>query len=633
MKVPIAAIHNCSKGLLWGLVLVLLAGLAFSVPARAESTPVVLMIGASQALDFNHMRQVAVTDPTVADVIVSTWNELIIVPKNPGRCMIYVYDRCGRHDYAVVIKPGLTPAELQRHLQEIALPQWNLQYKILDYKTLYVHSTVMTDEDKDTVDKLLQDLPAKEQVNLVYLIEYATPAARQAVVLRGLVPMQYGLVVWDRGTIMITGQATNQADIDKLSDLAKAASTGGVSVINLVALGGSSTEAPVADIATALGRPYNVWLLHGRTVVVEGIAQDQAAKDRVDKLLAAFASQADIINLVHVAEKPGIPLDQQRDLLQKALAAYPVQVQVIDEKALMVQGNVPDDDTLKKVDQIVSVFAADAQVMNLVAVVAPGKKQVLVHVKVLDVRKTAENRLGIDWAELNPNNGAFRTPDPNSDLSSNANSFLFGLINGKVQTVYSIGARIQALLEANDAKELASPNLLVNDGEDANMLVGGQIPIPVPQVGGTGGGGVTITIEYKDYGVKLDFKPVVLDDKRLRLTLSPEVSDIDPAHSVLISGFDIPGFITRSETTTTDMLSGDTLSIGGLLQTTNTKVINRLPILGDLPILGPLFRSSDYQTGQTELVILVTPEIMDTTARMHTTAEGGTAAATGTEAH
>jgi pilus assembly protein CpaC len=151
-------------------------------------------------------------------------------------------------------------------------------------------------------------------------------------------------------------------------------------------------------------------------------------------------------------------------------------------------------------------------------------------------------------------------------------------------------------------------------------------------VGGTGGG-VTITIEYKDYGVKLDFKPVILDDHRLRLTLSPSVSDIDPAHSVLISGFDIPGFITRSETTTTDMLSGDTLSIGGLLQTTNTKVVNRLPILGDLPILGPLFRSTDYQSGQTELIILVTPEIVDTTSRMHTTAEEGTPAATGTEGH
>ena len=144
---------------------------------------------------------------------------------------------------------------------------------------------------------------------------------------------------------------------------------------------------------------------------------------------------------------------------------------------------------------------------------------------------------------------------------------------------------------------------------------------------------MTITIEYKQFGVLLKVKPVVLDDQRVRLMVAPEVSDIDRTKSVTIAGFNLPGFVTRRESTTTDMLSGDTLAIGGLLQTTTSTVINKIPILGDIPILGALFRSKEYNEGKTELVILVTPEILDTTARMHTTAAGGAEATPGTEGH
>jgi len=194
----------------------------------------------------------------------------------------------------------------------------------------------------------------------------------------------------------------------------------------------------------------------------------------------------------------------------------------------------------------------------------------------------------------------------------------------------NLEARLDLLVSENEARELATPNLLVNDGEEANMLVGGEIPIPVPQ---TGEGGITITIEYKQFGVLLKVKPVVLDDQRVRLMVAPEVSDIDRSTSVAIAGFNIPGFVTRRESTTTDMLSGDTLAIGGLLQTTSSTIIKKVPILGDIPILGALFRSKEYLEGKTELVILVTPEILNTTERMHTTAAGGAGVAPGTEGH
>jgi|LSQX01.1.fsa_nt_gb Flp pilus assembly secretin CpaC len=609
-----AILRRAQRAVLGLLPLLLLAGSGLC-PVRAESTPVVLIVGDSRAFGFDRMKQVATTDPNIADVMVTGWNEMLIVGKNPGKTKVYVWDRCGRHDYAVVIKPALTPMQLQRQLEEVAPPQWNFTYKILDYKTLYVHSQVMSDEEKAAVEKLLQGLPDKEQVNLVYLIEYASPAARQAVVLRKLVPDRYGIVIWDQATLMIVGQAGDQSEIEKLDQLAKSGSTGGVQVINLASLSTSAESAPVAEIAAALGRPYQVWLLQGRTVVVEGIAPDQAAKDRVDKLLAVFAKQADIINLVRVAETPGLPIGQVRDLLQEALGNS-LQARVIGGRVIVLEGGVPDETTLRHVEQVVKAVAHEVPVTNLVRVVAPATRQVLVHCRVLDVRKSALDKMGVAWGEAG---GVDQTP----------NVWHIGFAHGEPFTS-NLEARLDLLVTQNDARELATPNLLVNDGEEASILVGGEIPIPVPQ---TGEGGMTITIEYKQFGVLLKVKPVVLDDQRVRLMVAPEVSDIDRTKSVTIAGFNLPGFVTRRESTTTDMLSGDTLAIGGLLQTTTSTVINKIPILGDIPILGALFRSKEYIEGKTELVILVTPEILDTTARMHTTAAGGAEATPGTEGH
>lgn len=610
MRSPITALRYSSRLLLLVLACGLLVGALVAPPVHAASTPVVIAVGDSRPFAFSRMTRVAVTDPQIADVIVSTWTEVIIVAKSPGKCKVYVWDKQGRHDFAVVVKPGLTPSELQRHLQEISLPQWNFQYKILDYKTLYVHSTVMTDEEKEAVDKLLKDVPSKEQVNLIYLIEYATPAARQAVVLRKLVPTQYGIVVWDSKTIMIVGQASSKDEVAQLDQLAKSASTGGLQVVNLVSTQGSVQEAPVAEMAAALGKPYRVWLLHGRTVVVEGIAADQAAMDRVTKLLEAYKDQADVVNLVRVSEVPGVPLDEQRVMLQQALGDT-LQVRTVADRALVVTGNVPDEASLDAVKKIISVFEKTASVMNLVRVVAPGTKQVMVHVRVLDVRKTALDKLGINWGELVPNDGAWQATGDNPELGTAGQSWLFGMGEGAINNVFQVGFRLNALKQTNDVRELATPNLLVNDGETADMLVGGEVPIPVPQ---SGTGGLTVTISYKQYGVLLTVKPQIMENNMIRLMIQPEVSSIDKSNSVSISGFNIPGFVTRRERTVTDIRSGDTLGIGGLLQTTGTDVINKVPLLGDLPILGALFRNKEYQEGKTELVILVTPEIMDTSS-------------------
>jgi pilus assembly protein CpaC len=170
---------------------------------------------------------------------------------------------------------------------------------------------------------------------------------------------------------------------------------------------------------------------------------------------------------------------------------------------------------------------------------------------------------------------------------------------------------LRALAENQALRVLANPTLVALSGEQATFLAGGEYPIPVVQ-GGTGGGaGNAVTIQYKEYGVRLTFRPVVLGDGAIRLTAAPEVSDLSDAGAVTIQGFRVPALITRKAETTLELKSGQTFAMAGLLQHKSEAVNSRIPGLGDLPVLGPLFRSVRYQKNETELVVLVTASLVE----------------------
>ena len=161
-------------------------------------------------------------------------------------------------------------------------------------------------------------------------------------------------------------------------------------------------------------------------------------------------------------------------------------------------------------------------------------------------------------------------------------------------------------LEATDglATILAEPNLTALSGETASFLAGGEFPIPVSQ------GNNAVTIEYKQYGVGLAFTPVVLADGRISMRVRPEVSQLDDANGVTLNGFRVPALTTRRAETTVELGSGQSFMIGGLLQNSTNNSIDKAPFLGDIPILGALFRSTKFQRNETELVIIVTPYLV-----------------------
>lgn len=259
-----------------------------------------------------------------------------------------------------------------------------------------------------------------------------------------------------------------------------------------------------------------------------------------------------------------------------------------------------------------------------------GEQQVLLRCVVAEVNRFASRELGINGflvgknaadaflinqlGGINPISFGAAPDFPVSSLLAPASQFFVTPEEGipvSAQTTISLGfPRIQmqlfmrALADNSLLKILAEPNLVAISGETATFLAGGEFPIPVPQ------GFQTITIEYREFGVRLNFTPVVRGHQRIRLRVAPEVSELDFANGITLEGIRVPALRTRASETTVELGSGETIAIAGLLSEQANGVASRVPGIGDVPIIGALFRSVQFQRSQTELVILVTPEII-----------------------
>ena len=212
-------------------------------------------------------------------------------------------------------------------------------------------------------------------------------------------------------------------------------------------------------------------------------------------------------------------------------------------------------------------------------------------------------------------NGASLVPNPETGigelkLGSITDSF------GIVQKSFSLGglnilAALDSLEDKGLAKTLAEPTLVALSGEKASFLAGGEFPIPVVQGGGgVGGSGQSITIEFKPFGVSLGFTPTILADGVINMIVEPEVSSIDPNNSIILNDITIPGLQTRRASTTLELRDGESFAIAGLIRQDFRTTVRQVPLLGSIPIIGSLFRSSGFQRGETELLIVVTPRLV-----------------------
>jgi len=253
------------------------------------------------------------------------------------------------------------------------------------------------------------------------------------------------------------------------------------------------------------------------------------------------------------------------------------------------------------------------KVVNLLHV--GGVQQVMLEVRVAEISRNVLDRLGINAVVLT-RSGEFGVSLLNrlADFS-NIGGILAPGIGNNVTALAGIAGSgafwtlfIDALKQQGLGRLLAEPNLVTTSGQEANFLAGGEFPVPVPQSGV--GGGATVTIEWKKFGVGLNFTPTVLDGGKISMRVNPEVSELDPTTGVVINNFTIPGLRVRRMSTNVEVKDGQTFAIAGLLSDTHRDVINKFPLLGDIPILGALFRSSTYQKNESELVVLVIPHLV-----------------------
>ncbi len=300
---------------------------------------------------------------------------------------------------------------------------------------------------------------------------------------------------------------------------------------------------------------------------------------------------------------------------------------------IMLSGTAPDAATLDKVVMIARQFAPDP--INTVQVME--QQQVMLEVRFIEVDRNASRELGVQWnvfggstvanvgsqlpasqLPITQPGGAFQQPgttsggaNVNSGSLTTSSVVAAGVLSGSAPYGFLVSNLSNALqvevsaLEQNGlARTLAEPNLVALSGDTASFLAGGQIPIP--EAGSLG----TVSFAYQQYGVGLSFTPTVLRGGLINLVIKPEVSEIDTTHTVTVLGTSVPGLITRKASTTLELRDGQSFMLGGLLQNTSQNAADQLPWLGDVPVLGALFRSSQYQKNETDLVIVVTPHIV-----------------------
>jgi pilus assembly protein CpaC len=228
------------------------------------------------------------------------------------------------------------------------------------------------------------------------------------------------------------------------------------------------------------------------------------------------------------------------------------------------------------------------------------EQQVLLKVRFAEVNRQAVKEFGFD-SSLNLSTGDFLFGVA-TGLGPSANTF--GTITGSLTGSNNFDVSINALERNNLVKILAEPTVTSISGEPASVLVGGEFPIPVP------GQNNSVTIEFKSFGVILEFTPVVMSDERISLRVNAEVSATTNENSIVVEGFLVPSLIVRRANTTVDLPSGGSLVIAGLLQNDINASIQGFPGLMNIPVLGALFRSANFQRDETELVVLVTPYLV-----------------------
>ena len=276
--------------------------------------------------------------------------------------------------------------------------------------------------------------------------------------------------------------------------------------------------------------------------------------------------------------------------------------------SVVISGTVSDLRIAAQTQAVVE--AAGFKVVNLLESPVKDLKQIQLLVRVAEVNRTRIRELGSSYAyQATPGVGGFATGGGPGSAGDVTNGILSSTFSGLNLLVLggNLATMVRALQTQGALRALAEPNLIAMDGQQASFLAGGEYPVPIVQGGGDR---ATISIIFKEYGVRLNFKPTIIDEDHIRLELEPEVSTLDFANGVKFEGFLIPALRTRRAHTGVELRDGQSFALAGLLDNNETRSISKIPGLGDIPILGNLFKSRQFQKNETELMFIVTAQMV-----------------------
>jgi pilus assembly protein CpaC len=398
-----------------------------------------------------------------------------------------------------------------------------------------------------------------------------------------------------------------------------------IGLVSSLPIWGQSTDAPVGDAVLAADR--DLVLTVGKSLSIDSplaIKRAAAANESVVEFVVIGPREL-LVNgkapgetsivvwledgsrvMYDLTVRPSLSrLTAVRRQIAREFGSSNIEV-AIDNETAFVRGTVKD---VVSADRVISIVSTLGKVVNLLRVsIPPMEPQILLMVRFASVDRSAGLNLGVSLAS-----GAFNqsTAIGTGSVVSQDGAKTFSLSQAVNILLFrkdiNLLAAIQALETKNLLEMLAEPNLLVINGTEAHFVAGGEFPYPMVQPGASGN---SVTIAFKEYGIRLGFLPVVTPRGTIRLQVSPEVSSLDYTNSVTIGGTTIPGTSTRRVQTEVELESGQSFVIAGLLDKQTTDSLSKIPGIGSLPVLGKLFQSKAVARSHSELLVMITPEIV-----------------------
>jgi Flp pilus assembly secretin CpaC len=440
-----------------------------------------------------------------------------------------------------------------------------------------------------TGHSLLLDAPGLSRVAVGDgRIAGAVPVGTSQVVINGKAPGHTSIVIWSRGRRIDYEVTVTDQDLDDLAQMLR-----------------SSISEPNVEVVS-----------FDRSIVVRGTVADGAHFQQLNDIVSRFQPIAKVQNATLVN---AVTISQALGSLQQAIANIPgasdIRVDPDGKGDVIVSGNAKDAVTAQAIlDRARGLagpyLSSDGKLIDRLSSLTTS--QIDIKVYVLEVDKTATSNLGFQlqgaaFSSTGTNGSgtsSYTLTEPSFPAVESPVGPGKALNIGPFFRTITLAPTLNLLLQEGHARILSSPDLVTSPGAEANFLVGGQIPV----VTTTGLGQVNVL--YKDYGVKLDVTPTILGDGAIEAKVNPEISDLDFADGVIVSGFTIPALKVNRLSTDVITKPGESILMGGLVRRLEQRTISKVPLLSEIPILGKLFQSTAYQQNNSDVVFIMTPEIV-----------------------